>query len=93
MHLPEGILQLTRGFSDEEWAAVKESLRRRGLLDDAGALTAEGKALRQRIEDRTDDAALPPWQALGDDGCARLLEVSAPFSRAVVKSGIFGGGP
>jgi len=53
---------------------------------------SESAGYRSRIEDRTDDAALPPWQALGDEGCARLLEISAPFSRAVVKSGIFGGG-
>ncbi|HYI61401.1 MAG TPA: hypothetical protein VEW93_06305 [Acidimicrobiales bacterium] len=91
MGLPEEILQLTRGFTDEEWQAAKGSLRDRGILDAEGRLTAEGTALRQRIEDRTDDAALPPWQALGDDGCARLLELSAPFSRAVVKSGVFGG--
>ena len=91
--LPESILQLTRGFTDEAWAAAKERARARGFLDEAGALTAEGKELRQRIEDRTDVAALPPWQALGDDGCARLLEVARPFSRAVVKSGVFGGRP
>lgn len=90
MGLPESILQLTRGFTDEMWAAAKDRLRERGLLDADGALTAEGKELRQRIEDRTDAAALPPWQALGDEGCARLLELAQPFSRAVVKSGVFG---
>lgn len=91
MALPESILQLTRGFGDEEWGAVKDRLRTRGILDDDGHLTAEGKELRQRIEDRTDAAALPPWECLGDERCARLLEVAAPFSRAVVKSGVFGG--
>lgn len=90
MGLPESILQLTRGFTDEMWAAAKDRLRERGLLDAGGALTAEGKELRQRIEDRTDAAALPPWQGLGDEGCARLLELAQPFSRAVVKSGVFG---
>lgn len=92
MKLPEAILQLTRGFSDEAWAEVKDRLRSKGILDADGALTAEGKELRQRIEDRTDDAALPPWQALGDEGCARLLELAQPFSKAVVKSGVFGRG-
>lgn len=90
MSLPEDILRLTRGFSEEEWEAVKERLAARGLVAD-GALTDEGRAMRQRIEDRTDAAALAPWEALGDDGCARLLEISAPFGRAVVKSGVFGG--
>ncbi|CAN5581933.1 hypothetical protein BH24ACT4_BH24ACT4_10050 [soil metagenome] len=91
MGLPEDILKLTRGFDDEEWEAVKGRLRERGILDDDGHLTAEGKELRQRIEDRTDAAALPPWACLGDEKCARLLEVAAPFGRAVVKSGAFGG--
>jgi len=89
--LPESILQLTRGFSDDQWAEVKDRLRSKGILDADGAMTAEGKELRQRIEDRTDEAALGPWRTLGDDGCARLLELAAPFSRAVVKSGVFGG--
>ncbi|QYG93783.1 hypothetical protein HC251_16020 [Iamia sp. SCSIO 61187] len=91
--LPDWILQRTRGFSDEEWAAAKDRVRARGLIDDEDRLTAEGKELRQRIEDRTDAAALPPWQALGDEGCARLLEVARPYGRAVLKSGIFGGPP
>lgn len=91
MGLPEDILKLTRGFDDEEWDAVKGRLRERGILDDDGGLTATGKELRQRIEDRTDAAALPPWACLGDEKCARLLEVAAPFSRAVIKSGAFGG--
>jgi hypothetical protein len=91
--LPEWILQRTRGFSDEAWAAAKDRVRARGLIDDDDHLTAEGKELRQRIEDRTDAAALPPWQALGDEGCARLLETARPYGRAVLKSGIFGGPP
>jgi hypothetical protein len=91
--LPEWILQRTRGFSDEAWADAKARVRERGLIDDDDHLTAEGKELRQRIEDRTDEAALPPWQALGDDGCARLLDLARPYGRAVLKSGIFGGPP
>ena len=91
--LPEVVLQRTRGFTDDEWAAAKERARAKGWLDADGALTDEGSALRERIEAATDAAALPPWQALGDDGCARLLEAAAPFGRAVVKSGILGGPP
>ena len=89
--LPEDILRITRGFDEDGWAEVKDRLRSRGILDDEGLLTAEGKELRQRIEDRTDAAALHPWRCLGDEGCARLLEIARPFSRAVVKSGVFGG--
>lgn len=91
--LPEAVLQHTRGFTDDEWAAATERARTKGWLDTSGALTADGVALRERIEDATDTAALPPWRALGDDGCARLLEAAAPFGRAVVKSGILGRPP
>jgi hypothetical protein len=91
--LPEWILQRTRGFTDEAWADAKARVRERGLIDEDDHLTAEGKELRQRIEDRTDEAALPPWQALGDEGCARLLDLARPYGRAVLKSGIFGGPP
>lgn len=91
--LPEWILQRTRGFSDEDWADAKARVRQRELIDDDDHLTEEGKHLRQRIEDRTDEAALPPWQILGDEGCERLLELARPYSRTVLKSGIFGGPP
>jgi hypothetical protein len=91
--LPEVVLQRTRGFSDEEWAAAKERAVAKGWLAPDGSLTEEGATVRGRVEDATDAAALPPWEALGDDGCARLLEAAAPFGRAVVKSGILGAPP
>jgi hypothetical protein len=91
--LPEVVLQRTRGFSDEAWAAAKERTIAKGWLAPDGTLTEEGAAVRGRVEDATDAAARPPWQVLGDEGCARLLEAAAPFGRAVVKSGILGGTP
>lgn len=91
--LPERVLQLTRGFSDEEWEAAKDRLRARGLLDADSALTDEGRALRQRVEERTDEAAVPPYAALGDEGCARLEELARPVTRAIVASGVFAGPP
>ena len=72
---------------------ASERVRARGWLADDGTLSEAGAAVRQRIEDRTDEAALAPWAALGDDGCARLLEAARPLARAVVKSGVFGPRP
>ena len=43
--------------------------------------------MRQRVEDRTDELALPAWEALGEQGCARLRTLVRPLSRAVVDSG------
>jgi hypothetical protein len=38
---------------------------------------------RQSIEDRTDELAVFPYEAIGADGCTRLAELSAPLSAAV----------
>lgn len=65
-----------RGFTVEEWEAARQRLRARGLLDDAGAFTAEGRALKQHIEDRTDALAAQPYQAIGPEACARVLTLA-----------------
>ena len=64
-------------------------MRRDGLVDDDGALTPTGAALRQRIEDVTDRRAMPPWEHLGAEGCNRLLEVSKPLTRMLIDNGAF----
>ncbi|MBO2455616.1 hypothetical protein J4573_51675 [Actinomadura barringtoniae] len=87
--IPTPFLKMSRAWPEEEWAATEEALRARGLLD-GDELTAEGKALRQRIEDRTDALALPAYEALGEEGCERLAELARPFGRAVVDAGLMG---
>jgi hypothetical protein len=84
--VPPSLLQQSRGWSDEAWAAATDRLRERGLLDDGGAH-------RRAIEDTTDRLSLAPWEALGQDGCDRLRALVRPWSKAVVESGeLFGGG-
>jgi helix-turn-helix protein len=61
-----------RGWTDEEWAAADDSLRSRGLLDTESGLTEAGTMFKARLEDRTDDLALAPYDAIGEDGCDRL---------------------
>ncbi|TMR88744.1 SCO6745 family protein, partial [Nonomuraea basaltis] len=85
--VPTPFLKISRAWPEEAWTAAEDRLRTRGLLD-AGALTAEGKALRQHIEDRTDVLAMPAYEALGEDGCVRLAELARPFGRRVVDSGL-----
>ena len=84
------VLQASRAWPDDEWAAASARLVARGWLDGDGALTDEGRAARQRIEDRTDVLALPPWEALGEEGCERLRTLVRPLSKAIVASGTFG---
>ena len=83
-------LRATRGWSREQWAAEAESLRDRGLL--AGdELTEAGRALRAGVEADTDRLAVPAYEVLGNQGCARLAELVRPLSRTLVKAGFLGG--
>jgi hypothetical protein len=87
----EAAAKATRGWKDEEWAATCAALADRGLLDDAG-LTAEGEALRARIEMHTDALAADPWLSLGAEATARVVELGKGLSRRITESGAFGQG-
>ncbi len=84
--MPREAIQPHRGWSDEEWDATQQRLIARGWLDDSGMLTERGKQGRQAIEERTDMLAERPWQALGDDGCARLRALVWPLSDRIVRN-------
>lgn len=86
--VPRAALQGTRGWSDEAWAASVARLAERGLVEADGAFTEAGAALRQEIEDRTDRLALPPWAALGEEGCDELRALARPYSKAIVDGGL-----
>lgn len=79
-------LRTSRAWSEQDWAAGQQSLQARGWLDDGPELTlsADGQRRRQSIEDRTDELAVYPYEAIGADGCARLAELTAPLSAAVM---------
>jgi hypothetical protein len=86
-------LKATRGWTDEEVDAAREHLQARGWLTDAGQPTAACITGRERIEQMTDEAALAPWITLGDERCAELRAQVRTWSRAIVSSGAFAGGP
>src|SRR5215510_13857610 len=48
----------------EQIHAVIEGMRDRGLIGDDGWLTAEGRAVKQRVESLTDDLAAKPYEIL-----------------------------
>lgn len=85
------MLQRTRGWSDEAWAAAGARLRARGLLDADGAPTEVGREARAWVEDKTDARAIAPWERLGDASSERLRTLVRPLSKAIVDAGTFGG--
>ena len=94
--LPVAFLRATRGWSDDEWAAATEGLRRRGWVRPAGsaehlALTEEGAAVRAAVEERTDQLSVVAYGAIGEDGCATLRGLVRPLSRTVVAASGLGG--
>jgi hypothetical protein len=89
--LPPGVLQRTRAWPDDEWEAARTRLQDRGWID-GDELTAEGSAARDEIEQRTDELAMAPWEALGEARCQRLRDVVRPLSKAIVGSGLLSAG-
>jgi hypothetical protein len=68
-------------------AAVRESMQARGLVDDDGWLTAEGRAVKQRVEDLTDALALPAYAVLDDPARAALVNDLEPISAKLQAAG------
>jgi hypothetical protein len=83
-------LRTTRAWSEQEWAAGVDRLRAQGWLAGGSELTLSplGQLRRQSIENRTDELACYPYEALGEDGCARLRELTGPLSAAVMAAGL-----
>ncbi|WP_329125233.1 SCO6745 family protein [Streptomyces sp. NBC_01465] len=78
----------SRGWSREEWAAGRERLVGRGLLEPDGTATEAGRALRAEVERRTDELAAAPWQALGAAEVDRFADLLGDFWVAVIGSGL-----
>lgn len=75
-HLPKRKLQ-----------SVADGMRACGLIDDDGWLTEQGRATKQRIEDLTDDLALPAYAVLDESQRERLVADLAPLSAALEAAG------
>ena len=72
----------SRDYDDDQWRHYQDRLARRGLLDGDGALTAAGRALKQKIEDTTDALALNALDALDDAEVDQLFRTLTPIARA-----------
>ena len=82
------MLKVGRGFTDEEWQEGRESLIRRGWLDDAGRLTGDGVAEHRAVEEQTDRIATGPWEAVGTERAEQALRALEPLRDAVAATGL-----
>jgi hypothetical protein len=85
--VPQEMIMRSRDYDEEQWRHYQDSLARRGLLDDDGALTDAGRELKRRIEDTTDQLALTALDALDDAEVEELFNALTPITRAVVEGG------
>jgi hypothetical protein len=85
--VPRPVLQGNRGWSDDDWAEATEGLRRRGLVDADGAATDAGRQLHDHIERRTDELAVAPYVALGDDAVDELVTFLLRLAQSIARAG------
>ncbi|HEX2039333.1 MAG TPA: hypothetical protein VHF47_06330 [Acidimicrobiales bacterium] len=75
--VPAEAIRPFRGWTDEEWDAAAERLRRRGWTDHD----------RRVVEDRTDELAAAPWRTLSGDDADRLEALVRPLVDRIVEAG------
>ncbi|MFE7385480.1 hypothetical protein ACFU9F_34555 [Streptomyces zhihengii] len=79
----------TRGWRRADWEAAQDRLRSRGLLDEQGALTDAGTALRAEVEEHTDRMDLAPYEHLGAESVERLTGLGRGFLLTAFAAGAF----
>lgn len=85
--VPKEMIMRSRDYDEQQWHHHAGELTDRGLLDDAGALTPAGTALKAQIEETTDRLALQAFEVLDDAELDTLFGVLTPLTRLVVAAG------
>ena len=85
--VPREMIMRSRDYDDEQWEHYVERLRSRGWLDSRGDLTDAGRAVKQAVEDRTDELSVAALDALTDDEITTLFATLTPITRQVVAAG------
>src|SRR5206468_12616905 len=61
-------------------AAVIDGMRDRGLIGDDGWLSERGRAVKQRVEELTDDLAAKPYECLEPEELEELTSTLEPLA-------------
>jgi hypothetical protein len=80
--LPMRTYVRTRAWSDGQLDRAEARLTEGGLVAD-GALTDEGRARREAVERATDSQCAVMVEALGEAGCAELIDLLRPWGAAI----------
>ena len=79
----------TREWNESEWAQAIGVLSKRGWVDPEGAMTPEGIAAREAVENDTNRLCEPIWNNAGEAGLRRLSELIWPLHKAVEAAGTY----
>jgi hypothetical protein len=79
--LDPAYLRAARSWPEPDWQAATDRLVDRELLHTDGTVTEQGTELRAWVEQRTDQAAVAPWRALGLRRSDRLDALITPIAR------------
>ncbi|MGN6721018.1 MAG: SCO6745 family protein [Marmoricola sp.] len=84
---PRDVYQLARDLGDDEWSALAGELQVRGVVDEDGQVTPEGRDLKAGIEDMTDELAAASYAVLTEKEQRALADALLPLVLTVVHSG------
>jgi hypothetical protein len=65
-------------------ALVIEGMRARGLVDENGWLSQQGRAVRERVEALTDDLAWAPYESLDPEEIDELIAALDPLANLLL---------
>ncbi|MDG2025970.1 MAG: hypothetical protein P8J50_02570 [Acidimicrobiales bacterium] len=87
--VPKAALVATRQWPEDKWNAGVERLIARGLLVGDGQFSDEGRAFRDDIEHRTNDACIAMVDAVGPDETRRFIDLLKPVRGGLIEGGAF----
>jgi hypothetical protein len=86
-HGNQPTIQGIRGWTAEEWAAAVARLAARGIVDDSGVYTDQGRRFRSGVEAHTDRLCADVVDNVGVEAITRLNELLGQLGSHLTESG------